>query len=426
MPVSSSGDDRVPTVRIPYPNTRIAAVAWCLAVSAGLAPAQTRGDNGSHDPSRFIEDGGKLYAYSTGGGMKSSPDGLAWTAGATPPWNRNLLAGNQGIWAPDIVKADGVFRLYGSMWNESQKSSVLVLLASPTLDPSSPAYKWTDQGEVVACPQGVTRSCIDPAPFLDKDGKAWVVWGGGYPFANEASSIWLTPLDRATGLPLATDPGYRPPANPGYPLENGHKEGPYIHYRNGYYYLWWQTGSCCSGASSSYTMHVARAGVVTGPYTGDRVFYASQEDKGINGPGHLGILSCRGQDYFSYHYYPASGFSVLGLNALSWDANGWPVAGAQVAKGLQLPCGDGTAVIGKSAAAPRPLRIRAGQAGREILSGSPGRLEIRNTAGELLRSVPLATGWNRIAEGDLGTGLNALRAVTSEGTAVALLPKQGK
>ena len=47
-----------------------------------------------------------------------------------------------------------------------------------------------------------------------------------------ADSIFLTRLDNATGLALTSDPGYKPPASPGYALEKGHKEGPYIHLRD--------------------------------------------------------------------------------------------------------------------------------------------------------------------------------------------------
>ncbi|MES1189265.1 MAG: hypothetical protein ABUL60_35950 [Myxococcales bacterium] len=46
-----------------------------------------------------------------------------------------------------------------------------------------------------------------------------MVWGGGYPFATSANSIFLTRMDNATGLALTTDPGYKPPDSPGYVLE---------------------------------------------------------------------------------------------------------------------------------------------------------------------------------------------------------------
>lgn len=314
----------------PHPGSK-KEIAWGLVAGLAVAAvtsaafAATSGSNGSHDPSRMIESDGKVYIYSTGGGGASSPDGLVWSSVATPPWNRSL-ANNQGIWAPDGIFLNGRYYLYGSMWS-SAKDSALVLLTTPSLDPSSPNYKWTDQGVAIAGPVGVTHSVIDPAPILDTTGNLWVSWGGGYPFPSTANSIFVTRMDNTTGLPLTSDPGWKPPDSPGYPIAQGHREGSYIHYHAQYYYLFWQTGGCCSGASSTYKMNVSRSQSITGPYSGDQVFYAGTAN--IHGPGHIGIYSACGVERFTYHYYPNSGGSVIGENELQWNATGWPVAGAE-------------------------------------------------------------------------------------------------
>ncbi|HVT06909.1 MAG TPA: family 43 glycosylhydrolase, partial [Polyangia bacterium] len=294
-----------------------------VAVSARVHAA-TSGDNGTHDPSRMIASNGKFFIFPTGGGTMVSSDGLAWTRGTAPPWNRNLLANNEGIWAPDVIYLNGKYMLFYSMY-ASDKSSAIGLLTSPSLDPAAPDYKWTDQGVVVSAPAGVTFSMIDPCPVLDAAGNLWLSWGGGYPFSTSANSIWLTRLDNDTGKPVTSDPAYQPPNNPGHALEQGHKEGSYVYYHGGHYYLWWQTGSCCSGASSSYTMHVAQATSITGPYTGDRTFFASSGS--MHGPGHMGIYDKCGASRFTYHYYTDAGDAILGENELTWGSDGWPVAG---------------------------------------------------------------------------------------------------
>jgi arabinan endo-1,5-alpha-L-arabinosidase len=311
----------------------LASALTGLALTA-LAPsvlAATSGDNGSHDPSRMIACEGKVYVYSTGGGAKSSSDGLAWKSAGSPPWNRSL-ANNQGIWAPDGLFLNGKYLLFGSMWNDS-KASALVLLSSPTLNPDSPSYAWKDEGVIVAGPAGVTHSVIDPAPVLDTDGSLYVVWGGGYPFDSKYDSIFLTRLDN-TGHALTTDPAYKPPESPGYALEQGHKEGPYVHVHDGNYFLFYQTGGCCSGAASTYTIHVARATKITGPYTGDKTFYASKGS--IHGPGHMGVYSQCGVERFTYHYYPDSGGSLIGENDLTWGADGWPTIGPEATTALKI------------------------------------------------------------------------------------------
>jgi arabinan endo-1,5-alpha-L-arabinosidase len=305
-----------------------------LATLAAPASAQTSGANGSHDPSRMIESNGKVYIYSTGGGGKSSPDGLVWKDEGSPPWNKNLLPNNQGIWAPDGIYLNGKYLLYGSLWTAS-KSSALILLTTPSLDPTQ--AKWTDAGVAISGPVGVTHSVIDPAPVLDAQGNLWVVWGGGYPFATTANSIFVTRMDNDTGLPVTSDSGWQPPNNPGRAIAQGHREGPYIYYHGGNYYLWWQTGSCCEGTSSGYVMHVSRSSAIAGPYSGDRTFFGSDSALNIHGPGHMGIYSCGGEERFTYHYYPNNG-SVIGENKLTWGSDGWPVPGARVTSGLKLPC----------------------------------------------------------------------------------------
>lgn len=335
-------------------------VLLSLSWAAGAA---TSGANGSHDPSRMIACDKKVYIYSTGGGAKSSVDGLNWQSVATPPWNRSL-ANNQGIWAPDVIFSNGKFLLYGSMWNDS-KASRITLLSSPTLNPDAPNYAWKDEGTVIEGPAGVSHSVIDPAPVLDTAGNLYVVWGGGYPFPNEADSIFLTRLDNATGLALTTDPGYKPPASPGYPLLKGHKEGPYIHYRDNYYYLFWQTGGCCSGASSTYTIHMTRAADIKGPYTGDRTFYSSKGS--IHGPGHMGIYTDCGMQRFTYHYYPDTGGSVIGHNELIWGADGWPSVGPEATTAVKI-C-DSVGMGGSGAGGSAGATAAGGAAG----SGSGGR-----------------------------------------------------
>lgn len=306
------------------------------------ALGQTTGNNGSHDPSRMIECEGKFYVYSTTGDCKSSADGLSWKTEPNmfpkgfPSW---VFSANRGVWAPDIIYHKNEYYLYYSVAAASPASACAIgLITSLTLNPTSPNYKWTDRGRVVYNPDNtpdIQYAAIDPAPILDASGNLWVVWGSGYGKNQSMTQIWITRMDNNTGLPLLSDPSYKPPLHPGYPLVTGRKEGAYMHYRNGYYYLFWNTGSCCSGTSSTYAISVSRSRNITGPFTGDRLFYQSTGT--IHGPGHIGVYSTCGRDWFTYHYYP-NAVSVLGINSLSWSSDDWPVLGAQMTKAL-VPCG---------------------------------------------------------------------------------------
>ena len=295
-------------------------------VSASPAEAATSGANGTHDPSRMIESGGKFYVYSTGGGSKSSTDGLAWTEGPNlfpngiPASLTSVVSNNEGVWAPDAIYLNSQYYIYYALANSGNACAV-GLVTTPTLDPSSPSYKLTDRGVVVSNTGSATYCAINPCPALDASGNLWLTFGSGYTKSSTDNTIYVMRLDNATGLPAGGG------AAPGTPLEPGHIEASYVYYRAGYYYLFWNSGGCCSGAQSTYEILVARAQAITGPYTGSKIFLESAGS--VHGPGQIGIYDQCGADRFTYHYYPDTGGSVLGENELSWGSDGWPVVGAE-------------------------------------------------------------------------------------------------
>jgi arabinan endo-1,5-alpha-L-arabinosidase len=303
------------------------------------ALAATSGQNGTHDPSRMIESDGKFYVYSTGGGSKSSPDGLAWTNGPAlfpngyPSWVKSTIPNDEGIWAPDGIYFNGQYFLFYSVANTTN-ACALGVMTSPTLDPSSSKFHWTDHGVVVSNTGSATYCVIDPAPVVDADNNLWVVWGSGYSHPSTSDTIFVTRLDNTTGLPSSADT-----TKPGHPLSKGHEEGGYMYFHDGYYYLWYNTGGCCDGAKSTYVIHVTRSQKITGPFSGDRVFMSSSGS--VHGPGHMGIYNDCGYSRFTYHYYPDTGGSVLGENELSWGGDGWPVVGAASTQPMKACLGSG-------------------------------------------------------------------------------------
>jgi beta-xylosidase len=283
----------------------------------------------------MIESNGRFYVYSTGGGSKWSTDGLSWTQGPSlfpdgiPPSLTAVVSQNEGVWAPDVIYLSGQYYIYYALAN-TQNACAVGLMTTPTLDPSSPSYKLADRGVVVSNPGSATFCAIDPAPVLDASGNLWLAFGSGYTKPSTNESIYVLRLDNATGLPI---PGQ---AAPGFPVQPGHIEASYLHYRSGSYYLFWNSGGCCSGAASTYEIHVARAQSITGPYSGSRIFLQSAGS--MHGPGQIGIYDQCGASRFTYHYYPDAGGSVLGEKELSWGTDGWPVVGADSTTPL-TPCG---------------------------------------------------------------------------------------
>jgi arabinan endo-1,5-alpha-L-arabinosidase len=102
----------------------------------------------------------------------------------------------------------------------------------------------------------------------------------------------------------------------------------------GKYYLFVNWGRCCRGVNSTYNIRVGRSERITGPYK-DMNGADLMADGGtlvletvgpFIGPGHAGILSERGTNWFSCHFYDGTrnGTPTLALLPLLWLENGWP------------------------------------------------------------------------------------------------------
>jgi fibronectin-binding autotransporter adhesin len=111
-------------------------------------------------------------------------------------------------------------------------------------------------------------------------------------------------------------------------------EASYLYYRDGYYYLFENWGSCCSGTASTYNVRMGRSTSVNGPFVdqagvellngGGSLFLGGTGN--YIGPGQVGIYSQNGTDYLSYHYYNGanSGTPAFAVQTLHWTTAGWP------------------------------------------------------------------------------------------------------
>jgi len=286
-----------------------------------------------HDPSTIAKCKDEYWIFITGRNTPSfhSKDLVNWTNGpranANPPaWVAEAVPANRGadFWAPDVIKVGEKYLLFFSASSFGKNTSAIGVASNPTLDPDDPAYKWTDGGIVVQSRENDDFNTIDPAAFLDADGKLWLSFGSFW------SGIKLIELDPATGRRIAAD-------SPMYSLAHWDAiEAPYIYRHDGHYYLFASLGMCCRGVNSTYHTRVGRAEKVTGPYLdkdgkdmldGGGTIVADTVGPFI-GPGHAGIIEENGKSWFSCHFYDGTtprGISRLSIRPLTWDAKGWPV-----------------------------------------------------------------------------------------------------
>src|SRR3954451_7602340 len=298
-------------------------------------PRRNTGDTVVHDPA-IARTGTGWYVLSTGledptgahpGGvlLRSSPDGRHWRLRDTlpvPGWVTQAVPGVRNIWAPDVSRHGGLWYVYYAASTFGSNNSVIGLMTSPTLDPSSPRYHWTDRGLVTRSRTGDTVNAIDPNLAVDASGRAWLAYGSFW------SGITMIRVGLPSGRPIEADPVR-------YPLVDRHVppnavEAPFIIRHGDWYYLFASFDFCCQGVNSTYRTVVGRSPSITGPYL-DRTGTSMLAGGGspvldargsMRGPGGESVTG----GTLAFHYYDAAdnGTPHLGLGQLLFR-HGWPV-----------------------------------------------------------------------------------------------------
>lgn len=309
----------------------IAAAASFFLFHPCETHAQLSGTLGAHDPSALIKEGNTYRYFATGNGISSrrSTNLTNWSNNGrvfdeVPAWTRTAVPGFvSNFWAPDVAYFNGKYHLYYSVSTFGSQVSAIGMATSPTLDTTSPDYEWIDHGPVIQSQVGSPYNAIDPNIFIDDNGATYMTFGS---FWNGIHQVELEPT---TGLRKNNNAPIR--------LASASQiEAPYLHKRDGYYYLFVNWGQCCSGVNSTYNIRVGRSTSPNGPFlarngadlrnSGGTLFLGTEGN--FIGPGHISIFSENGQDLFSYHYYngAANGAATYNLRPLYWDAAGWPSA----------------------------------------------------------------------------------------------------
>ncbi|AXJ96357.1 MULTISPECIES: arabinan endo-1,5-alpha-L-arabinosidase [unclassified Sphingomonas] len=312
------------------------------ASASGYADRVSGEITGVHDPA-IIKAADTYYVFSTtrpdDGGqipIRTSKDLLTWSKAGTvfaalPEWAKRRIPNAKGLWAPDVSFSHGQYRLYYAISSFGSNISAIGLATNPTLDPTAPDYRWTDQGLVIASSRANDYNAIDPNAYTDADGRQWLTFGSFW------TGIKMIRLDPETGKAFAEDHEVRSLVRRPTPDA---VEAPFLIDHGGYHYLFVSYDFCCRGAESSYYTIVGRSRDVEGPYLdadgkplmkgfGQVVLHAKLDPSGRwRGPGHVGLLRDGGRDFIAYHAYDAKnkGMPTLRIQPIEWTTDGWPVA----------------------------------------------------------------------------------------------------
>lgn len=159
------------------------------------------------------------------------------------------------------------------------------------------------------------RGWIDPCPFWDTDGRAWMVFAYARSRCGIQHRLALVEMDpdctRLLGQPQVIF--HNEEAAPTI-------EGPKLYQREGFYYIFAPAGGVATGWQT-----VLRARSLTGPYEYRTVL--SQGDTPVNGPHQGGwVTDCRGKDWFLHFQDVGALGRILHLQPMTWS-EGWPCMG---------------------------------------------------------------------------------------------------
>lgn len=218
-----------------------------------------------------------------------------------PPFNVfNKPQHGNGVWAPAIRYHNNEFYIY---YPDPDYGIYMVKTKDPAKDWSTPLLVYPGKG------------IIDPCPFWDEDGKAWLTHAYAGSRAGIKSIIAIAPMN-TDGTEVIGE---------SIVVYDGHEtdptiEGPKVYKRNNYYYLFAPAG----GVPTGWQL-VLRSKNILGPY--ERKVVMDQGKSAINGP-HQGawVSTPQGEDWFFHFQDKDAHGRVVHLQPMKW-INDWPIIG---------------------------------------------------------------------------------------------------
>ena len=210
--------------------------------------------------------------------------------------------------------------------------------------------KW-DRPELIRS----ARGWIDPYPFWDEDGRAYLIHAWAKSRAGFNSILTLHRMSR-DGLKILDN---------GLMVYDGRMnhptiEGPKLYKRNGYYYIFAPAGGVKRGWQT-----VLRSEKITDPYEARIVL--EQGSTGINGPHQGGWVETPSGESWFIHFQDLGAYGrVVHLQPVSWQDD-WPVMGVdQDGNGIGEPVS-----VFRKPEIPPPKKMYVPQTSDEFGDGLP-------------------------------------------------------
>ncbi|WP_019923291.1 glycoside hydrolase family 43 protein [Duganella zoogloeoides] len=266
------------------------AVLMVLGSAAAQAGNPLVTDKFTADPATLV-DNGRVYLYAGRDEALPPPEGTKyvmnewlvystcdmqnWTAHGTALRYDVFAWAGGSAWASDIIKRDGKYWFFATVTERSAKAKAIgVAVADSPLGPFRDAIGKPLITNSMTLQTDIGWDDIDPGVFIDDDGQAWMFWGNQVlKYAKiKRNMIELDSQIYTDGLPQFT-------------------EAPYVHKRNGIYYLSY------SRDWPEYTVY-STSDKITGPWR----YRGKIMDKNLKtGTVHHAFVEFNGKSYIVYH-----------------------------------------------------------------------------------------------------------------------------
>ncbi|MFT3751631.1 MAG: family 43 glycosylhydrolase [Paludibacter sp.] len=226
-------------------------------------------------------------------------------------------ATQNAAWAGQVVERNGKFYWYTS----SNTTGIGVAVADR---PEGPYKDALGRAFITnANSPGMTHSwrTIDPAVFIDDDGQAWLFWGNGACWVCKLNADMIS-YDATFGTKMVAINGA---------MDFPYTEAPWVHKKNGLYYLSFATGF-------PERIEYAVATSPAGPYTYKGIL---NEIAGNSNTNHQAIVQFKNNWYFIYHnggiQTDGGSFSrSVCIDKLEFDENGMYKPVIMTTKGVDM------------------------------------------------------------------------------------------
>ena len=296
------------------------------------------------DPTVIKANDDYFYAYSTNACYDSSCTNIQ-VARSSNLYEWEILADalpikpvwasrTQQFWAPHVIYDDQMKKYFMYYSAETDTHTGKCLAVAVAEKPEGP---FTDMGEPLLC--GKEFEEIDPMAFDDTlTGKKLLYWGSGFQ-PIKVQELAASRIEFLKGS--VVDSILYPGQEKEYTIL---LEGSWIHFRDGFYYLFYSGDNCC-GEKAKYAVMVARSKSALGPFETYKTFSRNESSVILHkseswiAPGHNSIITDEnGDDWIIYHAidpkkpYDANSNQdrrVMLIDKLTYK-NGWPeIEGSQ-------------------------------------------------------------------------------------------------